>query len=106
MFTFLSDLGLKLHDDFYEQYPVGNYLLDFAFILSRKPFRGLDIETDGVRFHSSPTQRQKDGYRTYKLMKSGWAIERFGETFTRDDVEQILRKYKILETAEEAGLVR
>lgn len=96
MYGFLVDLGLKKDEDFYEQYPFGNYVLDFAFIKSRRPFRGLDIETDGLRFHSSSEKRRSDGYRTYKLMHSGWLVERFGETFTREDVEAVLKKHGIL----------
>jgi very-short-patch-repair endonuclease len=95
MFGYLTSLGLISGTDFYEQYPFGNYVLDFAFIQSRKPFRGVDIETDGMLWHSTPQQRSRDGYRTYKLMKSGWLIERFGEMFSVEDVQKILSKHKI-----------
>lgn len=93
MYGYLTELGFVSRIDFYEQYPVGNYVLDFAFVQSRKPFRGVDIETDGEKWHSSSTQRQRDGYRTYKLMKAGWLVERFGETFSIFDVEIILSKH-------------
>lgn len=96
MHGYLTALGFESGVDFYEQYPVGHYLLDFAFIHQRKPFRGLDIETDGVLWHSSSKQRQRDGYRTYKLIKQGWQVERFGETFTKSDVENILVKHGVL----------
>jgi very-short-patch-repair endonuclease len=96
MFGYLTELGLVKNEDYYEQYPVGSYVLDFAFIQSRKPFRGIDIETDGILWHSSAQQRQRDGYRTYKLMKGGWLIERFGETFTVDEVKDILIKHNLL----------
>ena len=96
MYGYLTELGLVLGEDYYEQYPVGNYLLDFAFVHQRNPFHGLDIETDGVVWHSSSKQRQRDGYRTYKLMKHGWLIERFGETFTKQQVEQVLVKHGVL----------
>lgn len=96
MYGILVQLGFTKNEDFYEQYPYGNYVLDFAFIQSRKPFRGLDIETDGILWHSSPEQRKKDGYRTYKLLKGGWRVERFGETFTVDEVRERLEKHGIL----------
>jgi very-short-patch-repair endonuclease len=96
MYGYLTDMGLVSGEDYYEQYPVGDYLLDFAFIQSRSPFRGLDIETDGFMWHSTGKQRQKDGYRTYRLIKLGWQIERFSESFTKDHVQTILEKHNIL----------
>lgn len=96
MHGYLISLGLVEKEDFYEQYPFGHYLLDFAFVTSRNPFHGLDIETDGILWHSSAKQRSRDGYRTYKLMKAGWLVERFGESFTISDVKVILQKHGIL----------
>jgi very-short-patch-repair endonuclease len=95
MFGYLTELGFVSGVDYYEQYPFGNYVLDFAFITSRKPFHGVDIETDGILWHSSAQQRKKDGYRTYKLMKGGWLVERFGETFTIQEVQDVLTKHGI-----------
>ena len=95
MHGFLTELGFVKNSDYYEQYSFGSYVLDFAFIQSRKPFHGVDIETDGFKWHSSSKQRQKDGYRTYKLMKGGWLVERFGETFSVDDVAAVLDKHGI-----------
>lgn len=95
MYGYLTELGFVSGVDFYEQYPFGSYLLDFAFIKSRRPFRGIDIETDGFVFHSSDKQRKRDGYRTYKLLKGGWITERFGEVFSSDDVAAVLEKHSI-----------
>ena len=95
MYGYLSDLGFVSGTDFYEQFPYGIYVLDFAFIKRRNPFEGLDIETDGVVWHSSSKQRRRDGYRTYKLMKGGWLVERFGEQFTVEDVDAVLKKHGI-----------
>jgi len=95
MHGYLEALGFKCGDDYYEEYPTCGYVLDFAFVQSRKPFRGVDIETDGARWHSSPKQRQRDGYRTYTLMKCGWLVERFGETFSVEDVAAVLEKHGI-----------
>lgn len=95
MYGYLASLGLVSGEDYYEQYPFGCYVLDFAFIQSRKPFQGVDIETDGFLWHSSAQQRQRDGYRTYKLMKGGWIVERFGEEFTVEDVAKVLEKHGI-----------
>jgi len=96
MYGYLTELGFVAGVDFYEQYPFSSYVLDFAFIRSRKPFHGLDIETDGILWHSSAKQRQRDGYRTYKLMKGGWLVERFGEIFTVDEVKEVLIKHGLL----------
>jgi very-short-patch-repair endonuclease len=93
MHGYLSELGFVSGVDFYEQYPFGNYVLDFAFIQSRKPFRGVDIETDGVMWHSDSKQKKRDNYRNYKLLKGGWITERFGEMFTIEDVSNILIKH-------------
>ena len=93
MFGYLTNLGFESGIDYYEQYPVGSYVLDFAFVQSRRPPRGVDIETDGVMWHSSAKQRQRDGYRTYKLHKAGWITERFGEVFTCEDVAAVLEKH-------------
>ena len=95
MYGFLTELGFKSGVDYYEQYPFGNYVLDFAFIQSRSPFRGVDIETDGVLWHSDARQKKRDNYRTYKLLKGGWITERFGETFTIEDVATVLMKHDI-----------
>jgi very-short-patch-repair endonuclease len=93
MFGYLTNLGFESGIDYYEQYPVGSYVLDFAFVQFRRPPRGVDIETDGVMWHSSAKQRQRDGYRTYKLHKAGWITERFGEVFTCEDVAAVLEKH-------------
>ena len=98
MHGYLTAMGFESGVDYYEQYPFGSYVLDFAFIQSRRPFHGLDIETDGVMFHSSADQRKRDGYRTFKLMKGGWLVERFGESFTIADVKNILSKHNIVPT--------
>jgi len=96
MYGYLVELGLEPDFDFYEQYPEHGFLLDFAFIKQRKPFRGLDIETDGAKWHGTSEARQRDGYRTYLLMKMGWKVERFGEEFSLDQVKEVLKKHEIL----------
>jgi len=96
MYGYLVELGLEPEFDFYEQHPEHGFILDFAFIKSRKPFRGVDIEVDGVKWHGSAEARQRDGYRTYLLMKCGWLVERFGEQFTIEQVKDVLLKHKIL----------
>jgi very-short-patch-repair endonuclease len=99
MIEFLTDLGFKSGSDFYEQLPVGNYVLDFAFIFSRNPTRGLDIETDGAPWHSTGRQRSRDGFRTHKLKLRGFAVERFGENFTKEEVKSVLLKYGLCKPA-------
>ena len=95
MYGYLTSLGFKSGVDFYEQYPFSSYLLDFAFVKQRNPFRGLDIETDGYKWHSTSKQRQRDGYRTYRIMTGGWLVERVGEIFSISDVQNILVKHDI-----------
>ena len=88
-------IGFQSGVDYYEQYPFGSYVLDFAFVQSRKPFRGVDIETDGLPWHSDEKQKKRDNYRNYKLLKGGWITERFGETFFVEDVATVLNKHGI-----------
>ena len=90
MYGYLTELGLVKGVDYYEQYSTGNYVLDFAFVISRNPFKGIDIEVDGDAWHNTPDQRRRDGFRTYKLHKHGWIVIRFKEEFTIDDVKLIL----------------
>ena len=96
MYGYLTELGLEKGVDFHEQFPYGAYLIDFAFIIQRKPFRGLAIETDGFLWHSSPEAKRRDNYRNYKLLKGGWITERFGETFTKEEVKEVLVKHGVL----------
>lgn len=95
-YGYLCEIGLVSGVDFYEQYPASGFVLDFAFIKSYKPFIGVDLEVDGVKWHYSPKQRQKDGFRTHKLQLKGWSVERLGEIFTISDVENILVKHNLL----------
>ncbi len=95
MYGYLTELGFQNGVDYYEQYPFGLYILDFAFVQSRHPFRGVDIETDGIMWHSDAKQKKRDNYRNYKLLKSGWITERFGEVFSLKDVEIVLKKHNI-----------
>lgn len=96
MHGYLVELGLSPGYDFYEQHPFSSYVLDFAFIHSRNPFRGLDLEVDGAKWHSSGKQRSRDAYRQWRLHKAGWLTERVGEMFTIEDVEKILIKHGVL----------
>ncbi len=95
MYGYLTELGYQTGVDYYEQYPFGLYVLDFAFVQSRSPFRGVDIETDGIQWHSDSKQKKRDNYRNYKLLKSGWITERFGEMFSLEDVAIVLKKHNI-----------
>ena len=95
MFGYLTELGYEKNVDYYEQYPYGCYVLDFAFIKSRRPFKGVDIETDGLKWHSDEKQKKRDNYRNYKLLKGGWITERFGETFSVEDVATVLKKHDL-----------
>ena len=95
MYGYLIELGFESGVDYYEQYPLGSYVLDFAFVQSRKPFHGVDIETDGLPWHSDEKQKKRDNYRNYKLLKGGWITERFVETFSIEDVATVLDKHGI-----------
>jgi len=95
MYGYLTELGFESGIDYYEQYPFGSYVLDFAFVQSRKPFRGVDIETDGLPWHSDAKQKKRDNYRNYKLLKGGFVTVRFGETFSLEDVQRVLEQHRI-----------
>ena len=95
MYGYLTELGFESGVDYYEQYPFGSYVLDFAFVQSRKPFRGVDIETDGLPWHSDEKQKKRDNYRNYKLLKGGFLTVRFGENFSLEDVQRVLEQHKI-----------
>jgi very-short-patch-repair endonuclease len=90
MHGYLTELGFVNRVDFYEQYPSGRYILDFAFVISRNPFKGVDLEVDGAKWHNSPEQRRRDGFRTHTLKQKGWTVLRFGETFTIEQVKEAL----------------
>jgi very-short-patch-repair endonuclease len=95
MYGYLTELGFESGVDYYEQYPFGSYVLDFAFVQSRKPFHGVDIETDGLPWHSDEKQKKRDNYRNYKLLKGGFVTVRFGENFSLEDVQRVLEQHKI-----------
>jgi very-short-patch-repair endonuclease len=83
MFHILTSLGI----DFAEQVSTrSGFVLDFAIYVDRAANKKIAIETDGGPWHSSKSQKKRDGFRDMILRREGWTVIRFGETFTRDDV--------------------
>src|SRR3990167_3161547 len=54
------------------EYSEEPYLIDFAF-----PEQKIAIETDGLTFHSTPLQKQKDSEKTLFLQEKGWEVQRW-----------------------------
>lgn len=67
----------KINFPIMRQYQVGNYFLDFAYLDQNGFGFKIAIELDGVRYHSSYSQRQKDYERERYLVKRGWIVVRF-----------------------------
>lgn len=89
MFNILSSLGYE----FYEQFPVrSGFIIDFAIIITRDPFKAIGIETDGNRWHLTTRGVHRDGIRDEILGRAGWRILRFGEKFTKDEVKTRIEK--------------
>jgi len=79
----------SLNFEFTEQYPVrSGFVIDFAIIVDRSANKKIAIETDGANWHTKAIQKKRDRFRDYKLRKEGWTVIRFGETFTREEVEE------------------
>jgi very-short-patch-repair endonuclease len=76
------------------QYPTkAGFVLDFALfgqVLDGQDI-AVDLEVDGLLWHSKPRKRRKDGYRTKILKTQGWVVKRFPETFTSEDVEVFIK---------------
>jgi very-short-patch-repair endonuclease len=84
MCNLLTSLGY----DFAEQVSDrAGFVIDFAIYIDRSKNQKIAIETDGANWHSSVKQKQRDRFRDYKLKKAGWTVIRFGETFTKEEVE-------------------
>jgi very-short-patch-repair endonuclease len=89
MFRILSDSGFAYKKDFFFNYNVYPYWLDFAI-----PEIKLAIETDGKRWHAD---KKKDLLRTKYLNKLGWNVIRFTDeelkkpTEVRQEVNKIIR---------------
>lgn len=67
----------KINFPLIRQYQVGNYYIDFAYIDPNGFGYKIAIELDGMRYHSSYSQRQKDYERERYLIKNGWIVIRF-----------------------------
>lgn len=77
------------------QHPVGGRFLDLAIVDdTRRPPRLLDVEVDGVAFHTSADgdRLQTDLWRDHQLCGLGWKILRFWVYELRDDMEGCLER--------------
>uniref|UniRef100_UPI0025982B25 endonuclease domain-containing protein n=1 Tax=uncultured Spongiibacter sp. TaxID=870896 RepID=UPI0025982B25 len=68
------------------QYPVEQYLLDFALVDGD---RRLNIEVDGERYHRSWTGElsRRDQIRNQRMFELGWDVMRFWVYEIRDDLD-------------------
>lgn len=73
------------------QYPVDNYVLDFAVFSGN---RRLDIEVDGEHYHRAwhGELRRRDQLRNYRLIELGWDVKRFWVYQVRDDLQSCVGK--------------
>jgi very-short-patch-repair endonuclease len=65
--------GYRKGIDFSCQYPLRHsFIIDIAF-----PNEKIAVEADGSYWHMIPSQRKKDGFKTYILKSSNWQVLRF-----------------------------
>jgi very-short-patch-repair endonuclease len=82
MFNILTALNIP----FTEQFPTrSGFVLDF---LVESGSVKVDVEVDGAIFHMQ--RRQKDNFRDYKLRHTGYAVLRFNENFSEEEVRKKL----------------
>jgi very-short-patch-repair endonuclease len=87
----MAQILSSLEVDYSEQVATrSGFVIDFAIYVDRASNKKIAIETDGKHWHSSPEQRQRDGFRDHILRRNGWIILRFGEEFTREGVRECL----------------
>ena len=75
------------------QYPVAGRFLDLALVEEKtSPRRQIDIEVDGVAFHTDAdgNRLSTDLWRDHQLRSLGWEIIRFWVYELRDDMEGCL----------------
>lgn len=53
------------------QFPLGKYVLDFAF-----PTERIDVEIDGITHHATPERRRRDEARDRYANSKGWIVHR------------------------------
>lgn len=81
----------------YPQYPVLNYVIDFAH-----PCLKIGLELDGERWHD----KEKDAARDEKLRAHGWTIYRIpGKEMYRTDFKEIYELYDDYDAHEDEGRV-
>ena len=93
IFLFSLNTRSMLIGEFQTQYPVGPYILDFAF-----PKVKLCLETDGAHHRLDPGQVTHDQRRTAYLSKLGWTVVRFNWDEVRNNnhetVERVVKIYE------------
>jgi very-short-patch-repair endonuclease len=75
--------------EYVREYTIGNLHVDFAF-----PQAKLAVECDGFRYHSSPSQRERDAKRDAFLVKKGWRVLRFSGARIHDDLDGCIIEVK------------
>jgi very-short-patch-repair endonuclease len=76
------------------QFPVDNYLLDFALL--RPNGRRLDIEIDGEKYHKAWDGEliRRDQLRNLRLIEMGWDILRLWVYEVRDNLPDCILRVK------------
>lgn len=77
------------------QHPVGGRFLDLALVDERRtPPKYVDIEVDGVRFHTDldGNRLNTDLWRDHQLRTLGWRVLRFWVPDLRDNMEACLER--------------
>ncbi len=74
----------QLGHRFRRQLPIGNYIIDFASLLT-----GLAIEVDGGQ-HYGRSQKEKDRQRTHYLESLGFTVIRFNNHEVLTNIEGVI----------------
>ncbi len=80
----LMDLGFR------RQFPVGNYIVDFAC-----PEKRLIVEVDGSQ-HYEPAAQAYDAKRASFIERSGWSVLRFTNVDVLKDIEGVCNHIVII----------
>lgn len=77
---FLESLGFEIGKDYFFNYNIGIYWLDFAF-----PKLKIAIECDGDYFHKFRKSKLRDKRKEMWLKEQGWRVVRLTEDETKND---------------------
>ena len=78
----LTEAGLV----FTEQYVIGSYICDFAFIPEK-----VVVEVDGEYWHSLPKTQARDKKKEGYVVREGWTMLRFSESQVLGDIGECVK---------------